>query len=289
MDRKGRKKWWDWCLATEDAVYHQLHPSREAAVVEKLLADYEGVVMSDGFAAYETLTRAGPSKYKCAHCWAHVRRKFIELEPLHPETCGEVLDWIGKLYGLEKTVPDTPDSAELRRKIRDKQSRNVVAEIRDWAIQQRSSPQSGLRKVVSPEMSRTLSLDGERPASASRRAKNIVRSEGVRGHRMKNQVIESMTRDDLPVMTEEGIMKPIALALLVSALLALGCAPPASESAAQTPAVDLAQERAALLAADKAWSESVYDLEAFLSFVGDGAHFMPFGAPLARGEAIGDT
>jgi transposase len=148
MDRKGGKKWWDWCLATEDAVYHRLHPSREAQVVEKLLAGYEGVVMSDGFAAYETLTRAGPSKYRNAHCWAHVRRKFIELEPLHPEACGEVLDLIGKLYGLEKTAPDTADSAELRRTIRDEQSRKIIQEIRSWAIKQRSSPQSGLRKAI---------------------------------------------------------------------------------------------------------------------------------------------
>jgi transposase len=148
MDRKGGKKWWDWCLASPDAVYHRLHPSREAEVVEKLLAGYDGVVMSDGFAAYETLTRAGPAKYRSAHCWAHVRRKFIELEPLHPEPCGEVLDLIRDLYGLEKTVPDTADAAELRRKTRDEQSRKVVAAIRDWAIKQRSSPQSGLRKAI---------------------------------------------------------------------------------------------------------------------------------------------
>lgn len=148
MDRKGGKKWWDWCLATDDAVYHRLHPSREAKVVEELLAGYNGIVMSDGFAAYETLTRAGPAGCRCAHCWAHVRRKFIELEPLHPEVCAEVLELIGKLYALEKTVPDTADAAELRRKIRDEQSRKVVAEIRDWAIKQRSSPQSGLRKAI---------------------------------------------------------------------------------------------------------------------------------------------
>ena len=59
-----------------------------------------------------------------------------------------MLDLIGKLYGLEKTVPDTPESAELRREIRDEQSRKVVAAIRDWAIKQRSSPQSGLRKAI---------------------------------------------------------------------------------------------------------------------------------------------
>lgn len=148
MDRKGGKKWWDWCLATSDAVYHRLHPSREAEVVEKLLAGYDGVVMSDGFAAYETLTRAGPAKYRNAHCWAHVRRKFIELEPLHPEACGEVLDLIRDLYGLEKTVPDTADSAELRREIRNDQSRKIIKKISDWAIKQRSSPQSGLRKAI---------------------------------------------------------------------------------------------------------------------------------------------
>lgn len=148
MDSKASKKWWDWCLATHDAVYHRIHPSREAKVVEKLLAGYDGVVMSDGFAAYQTLARAGPGKCRCAHCWAHVRRKFIELEPLHPEACGEVLDLIGELYGLEKTVPDTPDSTELRRKVRDEQSRKVVAAIRDWAFKQRSSPQSGLRKAI---------------------------------------------------------------------------------------------------------------------------------------------
>jgi transposase len=148
MDRKGGKKWWDWCLATPDAVYHRLHPSREAKVVEKLLAGYEGVVMSDGFAAYETLTRAGPARYRNAHCWAHVRRKFIELEPLHPEACGEVLDLIGRLYGLERTVPNGAESAELRRKIRDEQSRKLVQKIRDWAFKQRASPQSGLRKAI---------------------------------------------------------------------------------------------------------------------------------------------
>ena len=148
MDRKGGKKWWDWCLVTEDAVYHRLHPSRETEVVERLLAGYEGVVMSDGFAAYETLTRAGPAKYRNAHCWAHVRRKFIELEPLYPEACSEVLDLIRDLYGLEKTVPDTADAAELRRKVRDEQSRKVIQKIRDWAVKQRSSPQSGLRKAI---------------------------------------------------------------------------------------------------------------------------------------------
>ena len=84
-------------------------------------------------------------------------------------------------------------------------------------------------------------------------------------------------------------MKSITLFFLAGILLSFGCAPPASESTAETPAIDLESERDALMAVDKAWSESIDDTDAFLSFFADGAHFMPFGAPLAQGDAIRPT
>ena len=51
----------------------------------------------------------------------------------------------------------------------------------------------------------------------------------------------------------------------------------------------MAAEHDALMAADKGWSESVGDTAEFLSHVADDAYFMPFGAPLARGDAIRTT
>ena len=84
-------------------------------------------------------------------------------------------------------------------------------------------------------------------------------------------------------------MKSVHPFLLVGILLTFVCALPASESTAETPAIDLESERDALMAADKAWSESIDDTDAFLSFVAEGAHFMPFGAPLARGDGIRTT
>ncbi len=90
-------------------------------------------------------------------------------------------------------------------------------------------------------------------------------------------------------MSMEGIMKSITLFFLAAILLSFGCAPPASEPTAETPAIDLESERDALMAVDKAWSESIDDTDAFLSFFADGAHFMPFGAPLAQGDAIRTT
>jgi len=53
--------------------------------------------------------------------------------------------------------------------------------------------------------------------------------------------------------------------------------------------IDLESEREALMAVDKAWSDSVDDVDAFLSFIADGAYFMTFGAPLARGDVIRTT
>ena len=84
-------------------------------------------------------------------------------------------------------------------------------------------------------------------------------------------------------------MKSITLFFLVAILLSFGCAPPASETTAETPAIDLESERDALMAVDKAWSEAIDDIDTFLSFLADGAHFMPFGGPLAQGDAIRTT
>ncbi len=147
MSSKSSKRWWDWCLTSNDAAFHHIHPSRSAKAARELLKGYEGVVMSDAYAAYDVVARAGP-KIQQAHCWAHVRRKYIEIEDHHPEACGQVLDLIGELYGIEKGVPDSDDALELRARVRDERSRPIVAAIREWAFSQRSSPRSALREAI---------------------------------------------------------------------------------------------------------------------------------------------
>jgi ketosteroid isomerase-like protein len=65
---------------------------------------------------------------------------------------------------------------------------------------------------------------------------------------------------------------PIVATLLVLAIS--GCA----------PQVDVEAERAALLTADEAWSQSAADLDGFMSFVADDASMLPFDVPIATGE-----
>ena len=68
-------------------------PSRAGAVADRLLSGYEGVVVSDGYAAYDHLV--GPKQ----RCWAHILRTAHKLGEHHPQD--RLLDsWVAGLKGL---------------------------------------------------------------------------------------------------------------------------------------------------------------------------------------------
>jgi transposase len=92
-----------------------------------------------------------------AHCWAHVRRKFVQAEPHHPGSCGEVVDLIGQLYAVERACPALDPAAseeaheharQLRAAARREQSIAIVDAIRAWAYRQRTLPESSLGKAI---------------------------------------------------------------------------------------------------------------------------------------------
>ena len=58
-------------------LYHY-DPNRSASVARKMLAEYFGVVQSDGYCAYDFLD----SEDGVVHvgCWVHARRKFVEAQ-----------------------------------------------------------------------------------------------------------------------------------------------------------------------------------------------------------------
>lgn len=156
MDRPGAKRWWVWTLSREDAVVYRILETRSQQAARGLLADYTGIVLADGYGAYDALARAGPG-FTLAHCWAHVRRKFIEAEPHYPEPCRAVLELIGQLYAVERAVPGLPAAAAvetgqdlltLRGRLRDQRSRAIVREIQTWALEQHALPGSSLGKAL---------------------------------------------------------------------------------------------------------------------------------------------
>jgi transposase len=157
MDKSaGASRWWVWCLASDAGIFHRLCGTRGTKEARALLADYRGVVMCDGYTVYEILARAGPrAGPTLAHCWAHVRRKFVEIEESWPQEAETVLGWITKLYEVERQVPrvDAPEARDvlrLREELREERSRPVVEELRAWAeaTRPRVLPRSGLGKAI---------------------------------------------------------------------------------------------------------------------------------------------
>ena len=64
-----------------------------------------------------------------AHCWAHVRREFVEIESSFPSPCGEVIELIGALYAIERRC--RVDGEDLE-EVRDTKSRAVLDRIVEW-------------------------------------------------------------------------------------------------------------------------------------------------------------
>jgi transposase len=156
MGGPPRIRWWAWSVAREDAVTYTILESRSQEAARQVLAGYRGLVIADGYGAYEALARAGPG-VTLAHCWAHVRRKFVEAEPHYPAPCAEVLALIGQLYAVERACPRPDALADdaarvealaLRGTARRAQSTGIIAAIRAWALPQRALPESALGKAI---------------------------------------------------------------------------------------------------------------------------------------------
>jgi len=151
LDPKGRdagvaKNWQVWALAAPKAVVYRIEDSRGADAARKVFRDFKGVAMTDGYGVYEALAKKVEG-FVIAHCWAHVRRKFIEAEPAFPEA-KVAIDLIAELYAIEKLCPTGPPGDELRRQLRNERSRDLVRRIQAWALDTRTLPQSALGQAI---------------------------------------------------------------------------------------------------------------------------------------------
>jgi len=137
-------KWHIWTLVSEFGVYDEIHGGRDTKAAASLLADFNGYVMCDGYAAYESLAKQYPS-LRLLQCWVHVRRYFVECESAFPAECKAILDLIGELYAIEARAGQ--DLTE-RRRLRQSESRDVLARIQQWVFEVRPLPGSALYEAI---------------------------------------------------------------------------------------------------------------------------------------------
>jgi transposase len=144
------KSWYVWVLRVDTGIYYAIREGRSFKTAEALLKTFAGTLMCDGYVAYLSLSGAYP-QVVLAHCWAHVRREFVEIEKSFPKQCGEVLDHIRALYLVERECEEKgPEGDDDRRRLRHEKSRPIVDKIVEWFYRTlpKCLPESGLHKAI---------------------------------------------------------------------------------------------------------------------------------------------
>src|SRR3984957_11690655 len=114
---------------TPPAVWFAYSPDRKGEHPKAHLNQFTGTLQADGYAGFDQIYEAG--RIQEAACWAHVRRKFYDLQVAHKSpVAAEALERIGALYAIEKEIQGR--SAEERRAIRDLRSRPLLGSLKQW-------------------------------------------------------------------------------------------------------------------------------------------------------------
>src|SRR5271155_284120 len=115
--------------STPAAVWFAYSPDRKGEHPQAHLSDFSGTLQADGYAGFDQIYEAG--RIQEAACWAHVRRKFYDLEVAHKSpVAAEALQRIAALYAIEKEIRGRPP--DERREVRNTRSRPLLESLKQW-------------------------------------------------------------------------------------------------------------------------------------------------------------
>ena len=118
-----------WNGTAPPGVAYVYAPDRKHARPAEHLAGFRGTLQVDGYGAYAELAEAGD--VVLAFCWAHVRRRFYEIQVATPAPiAAEALVRIAALYTVEADIRGR--SADARRQARQQRSKPLIEALRPW-------------------------------------------------------------------------------------------------------------------------------------------------------------
>ncbi|MGB5708264.1 MAG: IS66 family transposase [Arenicellales bacterium] len=134
-------------------------PSRSGTVPQRLLADYDGAIMVDGYGGYDAVCRE--QRIVRLGCWAHARRKFVEASKIAKKKKNTRADYalkqIARLYQLEKQIGnDAPSEigsgaiADYRYQQRQEKALPILEKLKAWLDQAQTevAPKTALGKAL---------------------------------------------------------------------------------------------------------------------------------------------
>jgi transposase len=137
-----------WALARDDrpwggtappGVVFTYAPGRGGQHAERILQGFGGILQVDGYAGYNRLIaadRIGPG-IQLAHCWAHARRKLIEITRTGPAPIAEEgVALIRDLYAIEAEIRGRDPITRLA--VRQDRSAPILARLDGWLAHHRA-------------------------------------------------------------------------------------------------------------------------------------------------------
>ena len=128
-----------WALCRDDrrwsgnappgVVFH-FKPSRKGEHAEEILQGFSGYLQVDGYAGYKRLLAPGRAggPLKLSYCWAHVRRKFIDVvKATKSKRAEEIIDLINAIYTIEKKIASKPSVVRLV--VRDAEAKPIIDDL----------------------------------------------------------------------------------------------------------------------------------------------------------------
>ena len=111
------------------AVWFAYSPDRKGEHPQRHLREFRGTLQADAYAGFNQIYEKGLIQE--AACWAHVRRKFYELEQAHASPiAAEAIERIGELYGIEGEIRGRPPGE--RQQVRQARARPVLDSLHQW-------------------------------------------------------------------------------------------------------------------------------------------------------------
>ena len=160
--KNSQTSWvWGWrsvAGAGPAKVLIQFLESRSREGPRSFLGEWKGILITDGYAAYESVCRE--NRIVRAGCWSHARRKFKEAFDTGSREAAPVLALIGRLFAVERAIKERAERQglehaqrlELRSSVRARTSKRLLAriyaEIAELGSRPSTLPKSKLGKAV---------------------------------------------------------------------------------------------------------------------------------------------
>ena len=111
---------------TPPGVWFAYSPDRKGEHPQGHLRHFAGTLQADAYAGFDQVYETG--RIREAACWAHVRRKFYDLQVAHKSPVAqEALERIAALYAIEKEIRGRPP--DERREIRQTRARPLLESL----------------------------------------------------------------------------------------------------------------------------------------------------------------